>query len=344
MRSGILTLATTSLPCRSFILLHGRRARDDVVSGRPIPELIRRSNEGFTMHKLTRAGCALLITIFCTLPALAQQNQYDTGAYLVDSSNQPVRSGSGLCWHTGTWNASAATLECDPELVLKPAMALPPKPIFPMAVPPMPPGQRLSIKSELGFEAGKALFRPEDKAVLDQVATRARDMNLEAVTVIAHADRIEGKDSKVGQALADRRAALVREYLKSRGVNPALVQVESKGANMPRSGQQCAGLGKDLVNNAPLVKCLGADRRAEIEVIGFGVPAKPNPRPPFTVCMAACDKEQEACISSVTAFLQGCAAVPGMAAVDCKRWRSNALFECDAAVTPCKAQCNRSTQ
>ncbi|MFM7484918.1 MAG: OmpA family protein, partial [Burkholderiaceae bacterium] len=33
--------------------------------------------------------------------------------YLVDSQNDVVRSGFGLCWHTGFWTPADAIEECD---------------------------------------------------------------------------------------------------------------------------------------------------------------------------------------------------------------------------------------
>ena len=70
------------------------------------------------------------ILICCTLlltSSLAFAGKVAPKGYLVDSANDPVKSGFGLCWHTGTWTPADATVEgCDD--MLKPAPAPVPAP------------------------------------------------------------------------------------------------------------------------------------------------------------------------------------------------------------------------
>jgi OOP family OmpA-OmpF porin len=62
-------------------------------------------------------GCTLILT-----SSLAFAGNVAPKGYLVDSANKPVKSGSGLCWHTGTWTPADAVVEgCDD--LLKPAPA-----------------------------------------------------------------------------------------------------------------------------------------------------------------------------------------------------------------------------
>ena len=62
-------------------------------------------------------GCTLILTSSLTFAG----NVAPKG-YLVDSANKPVKSGFGLCWHTGTWTPADAVVEgCDD--LLKPAPA-----------------------------------------------------------------------------------------------------------------------------------------------------------------------------------------------------------------------------
>ena len=39
-----------------------------------------------------------------------------------------VKNATGLCWHAGYWTPAMATMECDPDLVPKPAPAPAPAP------------------------------------------------------------------------------------------------------------------------------------------------------------------------------------------------------------------------
>ena len=70
------------------------------------------------------------ILICCTLlltSSLAFAGKVAPKGYLVDSANDPGKSGVGLCWHTGTWTPADATVEgCDD--MLKPAPAPVPAP------------------------------------------------------------------------------------------------------------------------------------------------------------------------------------------------------------------------
>ena len=62
-------------------------------------------------------GCTLILT-----SSLAFAGNVAPKGYLVDSANEPVKSGFGLCWHTGTWTPADAVVEgCDD--LLKPAPA-----------------------------------------------------------------------------------------------------------------------------------------------------------------------------------------------------------------------------
>ena len=62
-------------------------------------------------------GCTLILT-----SSLVFAGDVAPKGYLVDSANKPVKSGFGLCWHTGTWTPADAVVEgCDD--LLKPAPA-----------------------------------------------------------------------------------------------------------------------------------------------------------------------------------------------------------------------------
>ena len=83
-------------------------------------------------------GCTLVLT-----SSLAFGGKVAPKGYLVDSANDPVKSGFGLCWHTGTWTPADATVEgCDDMLkpAPAPAPAPPPAPKVEAAEPtPAPP-------------------------------------------------------------------------------------------------------------------------------------------------------------------------------------------------------------
>jgi len=98
-------------------------------------------------------GCTLVLT-----SSLAFGGKVAPKGYLVDSANDPVKSGFGLCWHTGTWTPADATVEgCDD--MLKPAPAPAPAPKVEAAEPaPAPPAP---VEASATVEAPATVPEPE---------------------------------------------------------------------------------------------------------------------------------------------------------------------------------------
>ncbi|MDP1957271.1 MAG: OmpA family protein, partial [Rhodocyclaceae bacterium] len=109
----------------------------------------------------------------------------------------------------------------------------------------------------------KAVLRAEGKAKLDKLAADIKGIKLEVIIAVGHADRI-GKDA-YNQKLSERRAAAVKDYLVSKGVEANRVYSEGKGEKQPVTAGKC---GKSDVKSKKLIECLQPDRRVEIEVIG----------------------------------------------------------------------------
>jgi outer membrane protein OmpA-like peptidoglycan-associated protein len=126
--------------------------------------------------------------------------------------------------------------------------------------------EELSLQAEAVFKFGKsdsASLLPAAKARLDDLAARITRSGAQAVskiTVTGHADRL-GLDA-ANQSLSRRRAETVRQYLASKGVPTALLQVSAKGESAPIV--QCKG-------DKPTIKlkaCLAPNRRVEVVVYG----------------------------------------------------------------------------
>jgi len=94
------------------------------------------------------------------------------------------------------------------------------------------------------------------------VVAKAGAIKLEVIIAVGHTDRI-GSDA-YNQKLSERRAAAVKQYLVSKGIDANRVYTEGKGKKNPvTKPDQC--LGK---TSPKVIACLQPDRRVDIELIG----------------------------------------------------------------------------
>ncbi|MEN9759139.1 MAG: hypothetical protein RL676_288 [Pseudomonadota bacterium] len=195
-------------------------------------------------------------SLLAAIPAAQAQAPAPSNGY-VQSSGGTVRSGFGLCWRTGYWTPSMATAECDPDLVPKTTPVAAPAPVAPAVkpppAPPKPVVEKVTLKGDTLFDFDKSIVKPEGKQVLDRLADQAKDLQLEVIIAIGHADAT-GTDA-YNQKLSERRAAAVKAYLVSKGVAANKITTEGKGEKMPVADNKTReGRAKN--------------RRVEVEVIG----------------------------------------------------------------------------
>lgn len=149
----------------------------------------------------------------------------------------------------------------------EPRPAPPPPPPAPAPAPkPKPVAEKVTFATDVLFDFDRAVITPAGKIKLDELYNRMKDVNLEVVIAIGHADRI-GSD-RYNQQLSLRRAEAIKAYLVSRGIQSNRVYTEGKGEAQPVTDSQCGKMGRESRANQKLVACLQPDRRTEIEVIG----------------------------------------------------------------------------
>jgi OOP family OmpA-OmpF porin len=195
--------------------------------------------------------------------AIAQTPGIDmkgTVGYVVDQRANVVKSGTGLCWRTGYWTPAMAIAECDPELVKK---EMPPAAkAAPAAATPKPAGAKVTLAADALFDFNKSTLRPEGQAKLAKLVDDLKGMKLEVIIAVGHADRL-GSD-KYNQTLSEKRAAAVKTFLVSKGIEANRVYTEGKGKKQPvTKAGDCKG-----PKSKKVIACLQPDRRVEIEVIG----------------------------------------------------------------------------
>jgi len=184
-----------------------------------------------------------------------------TVGYVIDQRGYVAKSGTGLCWRTGYWTPAMAIAECDPDLVKKEAA----KPAAPAAAAatPKPAAEKITLAADTLFDFDKATLRPAGKEALDGLVGKIKDIKLEVIIAVGHADRF-GSDA-YNQKLSEKRAASVKTYLVGKGIEANRVYTEGKGEKQPVTGDKC---GKSEKKTKQLIECLQPDRRVEIEVIG----------------------------------------------------------------------------
>jgi len=198
-------------------------------------------------------------------------------AYVIDSAGAIIKDPYNLCWRTSQWSPATAACECDKDILPrercappapKPAAAPAPAPAAKPAPAPAPAAKpkvcdfTARLTGDATFDFDKAVLKPAARAQLDRdvVGRLGSCASITIVNVEGHTDRIGS--STYNQKLSERRAAVVRDYLVSKGVDRAKIETFGYGKTMPI--QSCP----DTKDFKALITCLAPNRRAEVQVKG----------------------------------------------------------------------------
>ncbi len=197
------------------------------------------------MNKLLKVIFAASAVVAATASAETIMAKKPYSAYLQTQRDEIVRSGTGLCWHTGYWTPADAVPGCDGPLT-------PPEGSTPVAAVPVPTAEKVTYAADAFFDFNKAIVKPEGKAKLDELVNALNGLDIEVIVAVGHTDWI-GTD-KYNQKLSERRANAVKAYLVSKGVPADKIFTEGKGKKQPiASNKTKEGRAKN--------------RRVEIEVV-----------------------------------------------------------------------------
>jgi len=136
--------------------------------------------------------------------------------------------------------------------------ALPTPP--PAAPAPAAKAEKVTTASTVNFDFDRYVIRPDARSKLDDLVGKLRNVSLEVVIAVGHADRL-GSDA-YNMKLSVRRADSVKAYLVSKGIGASRVYTEGKGERQPI--KDCKGSGK----TKELIACLEPNRRVETEAVG----------------------------------------------------------------------------
>lgn len=163
----------------------------------------------------------LKLILAATVATAFAVSAHDTPNALVDSQGNAVKGGFGQCIES---EYNDVNRECGAA----PAPVAPPK-IHEMG---------FNLDAHTLFDYNKSNLRPAGKAALNGLASKikqARELGkikqVTGVTVVGHTDS-RGSEA-YNQALSERRAASVRNYLVQSGVNPSIINAYGEGESNP---------------------------------------------------------------------------------------------------------------
>ena len=217
------------------------------------------------MNSILRVASLLAIMSIASTAAAADSGKK---GYWTDTRNDVVKSGFGLCWHTGFWTPADAIEGCDGAIAkAEPAAAPAPAPApaveapaaAPVAEPAAPAAaaaptsEKVSYSADAFFDFDKAVLKAEGKAKLSDLAAKLQGTDIEVIVATGHTDWT-GSDA-YNMKLSLRRAQAVKAFLVSKGIPAARVFTEGKGERQPVADNHTReGRAKN--------------RRVDIEVVG----------------------------------------------------------------------------
>lgn len=132
-----------------------------------------------------------------------------------NSSGLNWKNGDGtLCWRDSNWTPATASPTCDGALLAK---------------KPTVTTTKVTLQAETLFDFDKSVLKPTGVTVLTNLANQLSQLKVEVIVAVGNTDSI-GTDA-YNMALGARRAAAVKTFLASKGINN--VYTESKGKSNP---------------------------------------------------------------------------------------------------------------
>jgi len=220
--------------------------------------------------KPTHSAISVVIGLAFSVPAVAQESQLPTEAFLGSPSDgRVVMDTYGNCVRTSQWNLDRNIVGCGkakpaPVAAVAPqqAQAAP----APVAAAPAPapaaaapaaesssassaaavipaaalaaapsqnkPMRTVTVSGDAFFDTNKATFRKEAQPELEKISQRVRNVSsVEAVQITGFTDNTGTAD--YNQKLSEARASTVKDFLVKNGIDPSKITILGRGANDP---------------------------------------------------------------------------------------------------------------
>lgn len=175
------------------------------------------------VYRIGGLASSIAVGLLFANTVLAHEAGIVNESYVGDSKHHYITDSSGNCVRTSSWKAEDMTIDCGAE----PPVAKVPVP------PPAPVYEKMTVSAEALFDHDKSILKPEGKAALQELgdAIKAKGARVVDIDVIGHTDS-DGTE-EYNQALSERRAQSVSDYLVSEGVDSNIIDVSGQGELNP---------------------------------------------------------------------------------------------------------------
>lgn len=173
---------------------------------------------------------------------------YLDGAHVSHVQLDPLLFGIGFGYRFGGGAAAPVAMAAampppppapPPPAVPTPAPAAPPvAAVTPPPPPPPPPPAREQVLKGVNFKTDSATLQPESEKVLDGVAKTINACGCSRVEIRGYTDSTGSPAHN--QALSERRAQSVQQYLEAHGVAPNILHAQGFGQDNPIASNKTA--------------------------------------------------------------------------------------------------------
>jgi OOP family OmpA-OmpF porin len=222
-------------------------------------------NNSFSKKQLALAVACALAFGFATSAARADGTSPNSDRQVWNDTGAKVwKTVAGECWHDN-YGPPPGYNECNPApLAQYVAPAPAPAPVVIAAAAPQPQYEKVKLDANVLFDFDKSVLKPAGRATLDEFVEKLKGFSSAEIAAVGFADRF-GTDN-YNQHLSERRVAVVKDYLVSKGVEPKWgVHSSAKGESQPTTAaNECKG----ATANASTIACLQPDRHVSVEISG----------------------------------------------------------------------------
>jgi hypothetical protein len=216
-------------------------------------------DEGIIMTKQLKLG-ALIVAAIASANTLAASEPHTKHGYVVSRESQEiVRNNYEECWKTTYFDKETqGRVECGDAVAQAPAA-------------PEYVDETVSLSAKTLFNFDKDNLRPQAIETLNSLAARLSDANVQTVRVEGHTDFMGSE--QYNQALSERRANAVANYLVNQGVPAGKISAVGLGKSQAQMTATCEAevskLGKKVSKakkRAALIACIEPDRRVDVKI------------------------------------------------------------------------------